>query len=464
VLFNSWIFFLFLPLVFTAFFALPHKFRGPMLLVASYVFYGWWKAEFLIIIAFSTLLDYYCALKLSGSEDKSVRKRWMLLSIGVNLGILFLFKYFYFFIGSSDLVQELVNPHQKLKALVDFFGKSLPVGISFYTFQTMSYTLDVYYRRAVPERNLTQFALFVSYFPQLVAGPIERFSHLNEQLKKQAFLKYEHLQNGFRLMLYGFFVKMVIADNLSYTVTSVFNEPGKWVYYWNLIGVFSFGFQIYADFFGYSLIAQGVAKLFGIDLMDNFNRPYLSENISSFWGRWHISLSTWFRDYLYIPMGGNRVNTKRWILNILLVFLLSGLWHGANYTFLVWGGLHGLYYLIQRFSPIKIAHKLSSGVLTFLAVSFAWIFFRAKDLKNATEVIKGMSGQLQGDRQLDTQPYVFLLLFIFGAIELARGDRRFDAWAGGYSVVKRWALYCFVLFCILALSGSEYSPFIYFRF
>lgn len=361
-------------------------------------------------------------------------------------------------------MQGLMNEHQSLKTAVEFLGQSLPVGISFYTFQTMSYTLDVYYKRARAERKLGQLALFVSFFPQLVAGPIERYSHLNEQLKQRKFLNYANIQQGLRLMLYGFFVKMVIADNLSYTVTSVFSEPGKWVYYWNIIGVLSFGFQIYADFFGYSLIAQGAAKCFGIDLMDNFKRPYLSKNISEFWQRWHISLSTWFRDYVYIPLGGNRVSNRKWVFNVLVVFLLSGLWHGANYTFIVWGGLHGLYYLIERYFPLTIRISLIKGLMTFLAVAFAWIFFRAASMQEAYAVIKGCMNSLHGTKALDTQPFIFLLLFLFGVFEWQKGDLRFDGYCAQLPAVKRWSLYCFMLFCILVVCGSEYNAFIYFKF
>lgn len=388
----------------------------------------------------------------------------MLLSVLTNLSILFLFKYFYFFVGTAPFMQGLMNEHQSLKTAVEFLGQSLPVGISFYTFQTMSYTLDVYYKRARAERKLGQLALFVSFFPQLVAGPIERYSHLNEQLKQRQFLNYANIQQGLRLMLYGFFVKMVIADNLSYTVTSVFSEPGKWVYYWNIIGVLSFGFQIYADFFGYSLIAQGAAKCFGIDLMDNFKRPYLSKNISEFWQRWHISLSTWFRDYVYIPLGGNRVSNRKWLFNVLVVFLLSGLWHGANYTFIVWGGLHGLYYLIERYFPLTIRISLIKGLMTFLAVAFAWIFFRAASMQEAYAVIKGCMNSLHGTKALDTQPFIFLLLFLFGVFEWQKGDLRFDGYCAQLPAVKRWSLYCFMLFCILVVCGSEYNAFIYFKF
>lgn len=464
MLFNSWIFFLFLPLVFAGFFALPHKWRWLFVLIASYVFYGWWKWEFLIIIAFSTVLDHYCALRIEDAQNPGTRKRWLALSLSLNLGILFLFKYFYFFIGSTNWVQNAVHDHQRIKEFIEFLGKSLPVGISFYTFQTMSYTLDVYYKRAKPERHLGHFAVFVSYFPQLVAGPIERFTHLNDQLKLKTSIKLENLQTGFRLMLFGFFVKMVIADNLSYTVTSIYDEPSKWPFYWNLIGVFAFAFQIYADFFGYSLIAQGVAKLFGINLMDNFNRPYLADGINDFWKRWHISLSTWFRDYVYIPLGGNRVSKAKWMFNIAVVFILSGIWHGANYTFIAWGALHAVYYLVERFSPLKVSSALIRKLITFFAVGFAWIFFRANDFKQASNVIKAMVGINDGTRQLDTQPYIFLLLLIFGFIEYARGDQRFDEFCAGFHPVKRWTLYLFLLFCILVLSGSEYNAFIYFRF
>ncbi|MCC6818736.1 MAG: MBOAT family protein, partial [Bacteroidia bacterium] len=308
------------------------------------------------------------------------------------------------------------------------------------------------------------YALFVSYFPQLVAGPIERFSHLNEQLKEKKQILYSNIQSGFRLMLYGFFVKMVIADNLSYTVSSIFDNPSKWFFYWDIIGVLAFAFQIYADFFGYSLIAQGTAKLFGVDLMDNFNRPYLASGITDFWKRWHISLTSWFRDYLYIPLGGNRVTKGRWVYNVLLVFLLSGLWHGANYTFIIWGGLHGLYYLIERFFTFKSVSVYLKSFFTFLAVAFAWIFFRANNLNQALDVIKGMFALNDGDRHLDTQPYIFLLLLIFGALELLRGNLRFDSYCNNKSTLQRWSLYVFILFCILVLSGSEYQAFIYFRF
>lgn len=464
MLFNSWIYFLFLPLVFAGYFILPHKWRWLLLLIASYVFYGWWKWQFLLLLGFSTAFDFTSARQIEKTQNPGNRKLWLVFSLCVNLGILFFFKYFYFFVGSTEPVQKFAHDHQIVKDFVEFLSKSLPVGISFYTFQSMSYVLDVYYGRAKAERNLGQFAVFIAYFPQLVAGPIERFTHLNEQLKQKHQILYANIQAGFRLMLYGFFVKMVIADNLSYTVSSIFNNPGKWVYYWNIVGVLAFAFQIYADFFGYSLIAQGTAKLFGVDLMDNFNRPYLALGITDFWKRWHISLTTWFKDYLYIPLGGNRVGKGRWVFNVMLVFLLSGLWHGANYTFIAWGALHGLYYLIERFSPLKIGSSLLKGFITFAGVGFAWIFFRANDFTQATEVIKGMFGRLEGERQLDTPVFVFLLLAIFGFMEIARSDKRFDAFCASFPVVKRWALYVFLLFCILALSGSEYQAFIYFRF
>lgn len=435
-----------------------------MVLLSSYIFYGWWRWEFLIIIAFSTLLDYFCALKIEASENTKTRKSFLLLSIVSNLSILFVFKYFYFFIGSTEWMQAVAHDHDSIKKLIEFLSLALPVGISFYTFQTMSYTIDVYNRKAVAEKHLGHFAVFVSYFPQLVAGPIERFSHLNEQLKRKVSLNLPNLQAGFRLMIFGFFVKMVIADNLSYTVSSVFDNPSKWYFYWDIIGVLAFCFQIYADFFGYSLIAQGVAKIFGVDLMDNFNKPYLADGINDFWKKWHISLSSWFRDYLYIPLGGNRVKSARWIFNIFVVFVLSGLWHGANYTFIIWGAMHALFYLVERFSPLKINSLWLKRSLTFIAVAFAWIFFRAKNFTEAGNVIQGVLGLADGDRNLDTQPFIFLLLLIFAGFELHRGKLRFDDYCAQFNTTQRWAIYSFLLFCILTLSGSEYQPFIYFRF
>lgn len=428
------------------------------------MFYGWWRWEFVLIIMFSTVLDYFCAIKIDENENQKYKKRWLLFSVITNLSVLFLFKYFYFFIGSTEYVQHLIHPHQKIRDTVDFFKIALPVGISFYTFQTMSYTLDVYFGKAKPEKHLGHFAVFVSFFPQLVAGPIERFSHLNEQIKAKHAIQYSNIQSGLRLMLYGFFVKMVIADNLSYTVSSIFNEPGKWFFYWNWVGVVAFSIQIYSDFFGYSLIAQGVAKLFGVNLMDNFKTPYLSKSISEFWKRWHISLSEWFRDYLYFPLGGNKVKKGRWIFNILLVFMISGLWHGANYTFIIWGVLHGLFYLAERFSPLKIKNQSVKLLITFFSVTMAWIFFRAQSFEEAINVFKGLLGLLGGSRQLDTQAFIFLLVLVFGLIELHRKNERFDTYCKQYNSVQRWTLYCFMLFCILALSGTEFQPFIYFRF
>lgn len=464
MLFNSWIFLVFLPVVFFIFYAVPYRFRWAILLISSYIFYGFDQWPFVFIILFSTLLDYFCSNAIYHSGSTKKKKRLLILSITANLGTLFLFKYFHFFIGHSHFYQGLIHGNETATNLTKFFKDALPVGISFYTFQTMSYTIDVYLGRAVPEKHLGKLALFVSFFPQLVAGPIERYTHLQPQLKNPQKYSLDLLKYGGRLILYGFFVKIVIADNLSYTVTSVFNEPSKWPFYWNLVGVFAFAFQIYADFFGYSLIAQGVAKLFGIDLMDNFRHPYSADGINDFWKKWHISLSTWFRDYLYIPLGGNRVAGKRWIFNISLVFLLSGLWHGANTTFIIWGALHAIYYFIEKYAPFKIGSSFWRKTITFLGVCLAWIFFRAADLKNALHVMKACIGMGDGERQLDTQPYILVLLISFLLMERMRKQIRFDQFCDSLAKPKRWALYFFIIFCILALSATEYQPFIYFRF
>lgn len=464
MLFNSWIFLIFLPVVFGMYFAIPHKWRWLLMLLSSLVFYGWWKWEFTGLLLISTLIDYFSAIQIEKTQIKSIKKRWLLLSICSNLGLLIFFKYTYYFLGGLDIVNDLASKHIEIRKLLEFLAQALPVGISFYTFQTMSYTIDVYNGRNKAEKNLGHFALFVSYFPQLVAGPIERYSHLSAQLKEKKQIVYSNLQSGFRLLLFGFFVKMVIADNLSYTVMSVFDNPQKWHWYWVLIGVISFSFQIYADFFGYSLIAQGSAKLFGVDLMDNFNRPYLASNITDFWKRWHISLTTWFRDYLYIPLGGNKVGKTRWVFNIFLVFLISGLWHGANYTYLIWGGIHGTMYLIERFSPIKLKTSIIKSLLTYALVCFAWIFFRAETTEKAILVIKSIFTESENAKNLDTAPYIFLLLLTFGFIEIWRKNERFDQFCNRFNDLQRWTFYCFLIFTILVLCGTNYQPFIYFRF
>ncbi|MFT4849527.1 MAG: D-alanyl-lipoteichoic acid acyltransferase DltB (MBOAT superfamily) [Polaribacter sp.] len=394
MIFNSVSFLLFLPIVLIIYWSLRNKpliYQNLVLLISSYIFYGWWDWRFLSLIGFSTIVDFIIGLKINSSKTKRGKKYYLLISLIINLGLLGFFKYFNFFIESF---KESIN---LLGLSFDTWTLNiiLPVGISFYTFQTLSYSIDIYKGKVKPTNDFISFAVFVSFFPQLVAGPIERASHLLPQFLKKREFDYKTAVTGISLISYGFFKKLVIADRLSIYVNSVFKDIDNANSISLIFGIIFFSFQIYADFSGYSLIARGIAKLLGFDLMVNFNRPYLANSITDFWRRWHISLSTWFRDYLYIPLGGNRVTTLRNYYNLIIVFLVSGLWHGANWTFVIWGALHGAYqviylqykkFIVPKDTDNKIRHFISILTVYFF-VTFAWIFFRANSLKQAIEYI-----------------------------------------------------------------------------
>lgn len=387
MLFNSIEFLIFLPIVFLLHYLLPHKLRWILLLAASYIFYMAWEWKYISLILVSTLIDYSVARKMESESRSGPRKLLLLISMITNLGILVIFKYANFFIDNVNLVFENVG----MNYLIPYTGLLLPMGISFYTFQTMAYTIDVYRGQAKVERHFGYFALYVSYFPQLVAGPIERAQNLIDQLKAKTSIRSENLILGSKMMIWGLFKKMVVADRLGAFVTGVYDGPHDPSGILVIVATLFFALQIYCDFSGYSDIAIGVARIFGVRLMDNFRTPYLSKNISEFWSRWHISLSTWFRDYLYIPLGGNRVNKSRWLMNIMLVFLISGFWHGANWTFIVWGGLHGAYLLSERFLKLKIPLLSIQRSFTFLLVCLAWLFFRAADIGTAGDLLAEIS-------------------------------------------------------------------------
>ncbi len=389
------------------------------------------------------------------------------MSLFINLGILFFFKY------SSFLATEILSftsltDYQKGEVL-KFFAFDLPVGISFYTFQTLGYTIDVYYGRSRAQQNIGKFALYVSYFPQLVAGPIERYGHLSPQLFKRISINYENLSKGFRLVLYGFFIKMVIADNLAPLVDQVFGNPGEFDSASAGLGVLGFGWQIYADFYGYSLIAIGTAKAMGVNLMDNFKTPYFAKSISEFWQRWHISLSTWFRDYLYIPLGGNRVSSGFWIRNILAVFLLSGLWHGANWTFVIWGAIHALMYIAEKYFPLKwkrdkLHQKILGFIITYLTVNLAWAFFRASNFDHAMDVLSQVFLFRTDGTSLEITNQLFLFLSLFLVIEITSRKVRIDDWFNRFPTALRWVWYAVFMFCIWGFAGTTNHPFIYFQF
>lgn len=344
MLFNSLHFVFFFPFVVVAFFAVPKRFRWVLLLAASYYFYAAWRAEYLVLIFASTVVDYVAGRGMGRFKGSGTRKALMLASIMTNLGILFGFKYLSFFNESVRAVLNQFNIFYGAPA----FDILLPVGISFYTFQSLSYTIDVYRGVTPPQRHFGIFALYVSFFPQLVAGPIERSHRLMPQFFQHRGFTEEGFASGLRLMLWGFFMKIVIADRLAIYVDQVYGDPALYGGTTLLVATYFFAFQIFCDFAGYSAIAIGAARVLGYDLMENFRRPYFAASIREFWGRWHISLSTWFRDYVYIPLGGNRVDTTaRWYANLLIVFVVSGLWHGAAWTFVVWGALHGTYLVVS---------------------------------------------------------------------------------------------------------------------
>jgi len=476
VIFNSFQFFVFLTIVLTAYWLLSHRRQNLLLLVASYVFYGWWDYRFLSLIMISTVVDFFVAQRLHREVDQVVRRRWLFASLGVNLGILATFKYFDFFIDSAVSLLESVglSAHPSTLAIV------LPVGISFYTFQTISYTFDVYRRRIEPERNLLTFGVYVAFFPQLVAGPIERAQRLLPQIQAvRVRPSVEKVWSGSWLILTGLFKKIVLADGLATVVQTRFESPDQHGGLSLMIGVYAFAIQIYGDFSGYSSIARGVSRLFGIELMRNFEQPYLSTSISQFWRTWHISLSTWLWDYLYVPLGGNRRGTRRTYINLGLTMLLGGLWHGAAWTFVVWGGLHGLYLSAHRvvgaYEPRgrPTAPRLSDLwriAVTFHLVAFAWIFFRADSLGAAVDYIQGALARLgslaAGDGGSLSAQAAGVLVFGVMMFALDWIDRNRQR----YRPLEKWSplllgtALAVIIAALVVFSGDTVVPFIYFQF
>ena len=401
MLFNSAEFLIFLPIVFILYWFVSQRnlsAQNTLLLVSSYVFYGWWDWRFLGLIAFSSLVDFIIGLKIDLTEEKRSKKAWLGLSLCVNLGILCYFKYANFFIDSWTDAWNAVGISMHASSLQVI----LPVGISFYTFQTLSYSIDIYRGKLKPTHNFIHFAAFVSFFPQLVAGPIERASRLLPQIEAPRKFTYNEGLSGIRLILWGLFKKVVIADTCAIYANDIFANYPSYSSPTLVLGVLYFAFQIYGDFSGYSDIAIGTAKLFGIQLMTNFKTPYFSRNIAEFWRRWHISLSTWFRDYLYIPLGGSRGGRWKSVRNVFIIFLVSGFWHGANWTFIFWGGLHALLFLPlllrgqnRRYTahPSDEPRWLPSGrdligmSWTFVMVCIAWVFFRATNVAEAFDYL-----------------------------------------------------------------------------
>jgi len=458
-----------------------------LLLAASYYFYMCWKVEYVVLIMISTIIDYIVANKMSEIKSKYERKKWLYLSIFCNIGLLFGFKYANF---ASENIQLIFN-HFNIFYSIPLFDVLLPVGISFYTFQTLSYTIDVYNNRVEAQKHLGVFAVYVSFFPQLVAGPIERPKRLIPQFFKKHEFNYERVRSGLQKMMWGFFKKIVIADRLAIIVDAVYNSPEDYSGFSLMLATIFFTFQIYCDFSGYSDIAIGAARVMGFELIENFKRPYFSKSISEFWKRWHISLSSWFKDYLYIPLGGNRVVKWKWYYNLFITFLVSGFWHGANWTFIIWGALHGFYLItaILINNPKKkilnmfklqgsLVHKLYQISATFILASFAWIFFRANNFSEAiyivTHLFKDIDISNFNELKLQFRGMgifisdILICSFLIILMEVYHFfERKEDVWIqlNKKSMWIRWSVYYILLFALLFLAPySKVNNFIYFQF
>jgi alginate O-acetyltransferase complex protein AlgI len=473
MLFNSLVFFLFLGIVLAVYPRLPRRGQNVFLLVASYVFYGYWDWRFNFLLLGSTLLDFFVGRQLAGTEDS--RRRRLLLGISLigNLGILGFFKYFNFFIDSFAALLASTGLEPNLPTLKII----LPVGISFYTFQTLSYTIDIYRRRLQPVDSLVDFALFVSFFPQLVAGPIERASNLLPQIVKPRSVNRRLVITGLNLMLIGYFKKVAIADTLAPMVENAFADPAGQSSGALLSGLYAFALQIYGDFSGYTDIARGVSRLLGFELMENFAAPYLSRNITEFWHRWHISLSSWLKDYLYISLGGNRGGALRTYRNLMLTMVLGGLWHGAGWTFVVWGSLHGAYLMLHKMllreRRLNLAWPRSIGgwlgdlariALTFHMVCLTWIFFRARNLADAVAYLRGIFA-LSDLGAL--APSVLFAAGLLALLDIAQTWTGSHTWLAESPRPLRYGLGQMLLFSVLAAAVFHVhtvTPFIYFQF
>ena len=473
MLFNSIEFLIFFPIVTLLFYLMPQKWRWLLLLAASCFFYMWFIPKYIFILLITILIDYSSGILIEKwKDDISKKKAYLVVSIVSTCMVLFIFKYLNF--CSANLV-----------ALAQHFGWShpqkilniaLPIGLSFHTFQSLSYVIEVYRGNQKAERHFGYYALYVMFYPQLVTGPIERPQNLLRQLHEHKELNYDNIANGLRLILFGLFLKMVVADNLAVYVDKIYENPFDYSSGDILLGMLFYSFQIYGDFFGYSTIALGCALAMGYSLMDNFKTPYLSGSVQEFWRRWHISLSTWFRDYLYIPLGGNRVAVPRWALNTVIVFTVCGIWHGANWTFMIWGFAYGVLLILERglrnihlFDRIEgKAGRLVINTLnvakTFVIVTLLWSVFRATSFGNLHDLFTALFHNGAVANQLHVAPVAWISLILFVFLDILIRDSRFDVWCGRQKPLVRWCVYAFLMFAVIALSSVEQIPFIYFQF
>jgi D-alanyl-lipoteichoic acid acyltransferase DltB (MBOAT superfamily) len=484
VLFNSWQFAVFFPIVTLAYFLSPQAVRVGVLLVASCFFYMAFVPKYILILAFLILFDFGAGLMIERSDGRR-RRACLVASLCANIGMLSVFKYFNFFNNNLADLAHFLGWNYSISSLHII----LPIGLSFHTFQSMSYTVEVYRKRTPAERSLLYFALYVMFYPQLVAGPIERPQNLLHQFREYHRFDWSRCKEGLRMMAVGLFKKIFIADRASILVNAVYDQPAHHSGWQLLVATYFFAFQIYCDFSGYSSIALGAAKVMGIDLMVNFNRPYLAATIADFWRRWHISLSTWFRDYLYIPLGGNRCGRPRMCFNLAVVFLISGFWHGANWTFIIWGGLHAVYFIIHVLSAPSLSRLTASArgfgakllalagiLLTFNLVTLSWIFFRAANLSDALTVLQRIVATPWPQAGIDWHPglnsaqFALALLLIAAMLVFEIMENRRPVWKSiaVQPVWLRWsAYYAFgLVFVVLWLLNPQQAaqPFIYFQF
>ncbi len=473
MLFDSPIFFVFLILVVVIYWRLKHRSQNVFLVLASYFFYGWWDWRFLGLIVVSTVVDFFCARSIARSDNPVKRKLLLTISVALNLGFLGFFKYFNFFTDSLAHTLTAVG----FSVNIAFLRIILPPGISFYTFQALAYIVDVYFGRLEPAESLLDYALFINFFPHLIAGPIQRPSHLLPQVQSPRVLDRQKFMDGIVLIVSGLFRKCVIADNCALLANAAFGgKMGTPTLPIVALGTYAFAWQIYGDFSGYSDIARGAAQLMGFEFMVNFRQPYLASSLQDFWRRWHISLSTWLRDYLYIPLGGSRHGEKQTYRNLMITMLLGGLWHGANWTYIVWGAIHGVGQSMERFVRTTLPGKKAAGgepslgwlwlkrIFIFHVVCVAWIFFRAQSLHSAVEVLGGL-------RVLQWKPafltaYKFLALFTIPLflIDVLLEVRNEDFLFQKTAAPAQWAYACALVVIVALFSANEASAFIYFQF
>ncbi len=478
MLFNSIEFVIFLPIVFIFYWFATNKslqLQNFLLLVASYFFYACWDWRFMFLLMFSTLLDYFTGLKMQSAENQKWKRFWFWLSVIINLGFLAVFKYYNFFAESfSDAIS-----HLGLKVNPSTLNIILPVGISFYTFHGLSYVIDIYKDRIKAEKSFVDYAVFVSFFPLLVAGPIERATHLLPQIKKERIFDYTKAVDGLRQILWGLFKKIVIADNCAEYANQIFNNSTDHSGSTLVLGALLFTFQIYGDFSGYSDIASGTARLFGIDLLRNFAFPYFSRDIAEFWRRWHISLSSWFKDYLYIPLGGSKGGNWMRVRNTFIIFIVSGFWHGANWTFIVWGALNALFIMpsiimktnrnnletVAQGKLFPTTKELVQMSITFVLAVFAWIFFRAESMTHATSYVSGIFSKSLFSIPAIRPYYLVILLVIFMLIEWVGREEQYAIGKLGlkWKSPFRYALYYAIIIAIFWFAGKE-QQFLYFQF